>query len=269
LPGARSAYDLNRELNGRLTSAREALWRNSKEAGLDAVRAATGIRRLAALPPCAVEKTGTLKRDGYAIDTCVLHPEPGIVLPALVFLPDASAQRMVLYLDGAGRAADAEGALAERVRRGEAAMAVDLRGLGETQGGVLCDRDDKLGREWKDAFAAYLLGTSYLAKRAEDVLVCARAAAAYGGTAREVDLVAVGQAVPPALHAAALEPRLFRRVTLRGGLRAWSDVLAAPLAENQLVNAVHGALRAYDLPDLVRTVPEGSVSVETPLTLAP
>jgi len=93
------------------------------------------------------------------------------------------------------------------VKQGESVMAVDLRGLGETQGGVLGDRDDKLGLEWKDAFVAYLLGTSYLAKRAEDILVCARAAVARGGaTPRIVKLEAAGQAVPAALHAAALEP---------------------------------------------------------------
>jgi hypothetical protein len=176
---------------------------------------------------------------------------------------------VALYVNGTGRAADAEPSVSDRVKQGETVVAVDLRGLGETQGGVLADRDDKLGLEWKDTFVAYLLGTSYLAKRAEDVLVCARMAATYGvATPRKVSLVAVGQAVPAALHAAALEPGLFHRVTLQGGLTSWSEVLSAPMAENQLVNVVHGALRVYDLPDLLRTLPSKSVSVVEPLVLA-
>ena len=268
LPGARSAYDLNRALEGQLAASRAAVWQASSGAGLEAVRGVTGIRRLSALPPCALEKTGTLQREGYTIDTCILRPEPGIVLPALVFMPGSPKGGITLYVHGTGKAADAGGPITERVKQGETVMAVDIRGLGETQGGVLGDRDDKLGLEWKDAFVAYLLGTSYLAKRAEDILVCGRLAAAYGGAApRKVNLVAVGQTVPTALHAAALEPGLFQTVTLRGGLRAWSDVLSAPLAENQLVNTVHGALRVYDLPDLLRTLPSDSVSVVEPLAL--
>ena len=269
LPGARSAYDLNRALNAKLAASRAAVWQASNDAGLNAVRGVTGIRRLSALPPCVLEKTGTLQREGYAIDTCILRPEPGIALPALVFLPGAPTGGITLYVHGAGKASDADGPIAERVKQGETVMAVDLRGLGETQGGVLGDRDDKLGLEWKDAFVAYLLGTSYLAKRAEDILVCGRLAASYGGAAapRKVSLVAVGQTVPAALHAAALEPGLFQAVTLREGLRAWSDVLSAPLAENQLVNAVHGALRVYDLPDLLHTLPADSTSVVAPLVL--
>ena len=268
LPGARSAYDLNRALNDSFAAARAAAWQAPKEVSLAAVRQVTCIRRLSALPPCALEKTGTLQREGYTIDTCILRPEPGIVLPALVFMPSAPTEVITLYVHGASKAADAEGPIAVCVKRGETVMAVDIRGLGETQGGVLGDRDDKLGLEWKDAFVAYLLGTSYLAKRAEDILVCGRLAATYGGvTHRKVNLVAVGQTVPAALHAAALEPGLFQTVTLRGGLRAWSDVLSAPLAENQLVNVVHGALRMYDLPDLLHTLPSGSVSVVETLDL--
>ena len=256
LPGACSAYDLNRSLNGKLAASRAAVWQRSSEAGLEAVRKVTGIRRLSALPAGSLEKTGTLKRNGYAIDTCVLRPEPGIVLPALVFVPDAPKGGITLYVHGTNKAADADGPIAERVNHGETVMAVDIRGLGETQGGVLGDRDDKLGLEWKDAFTAYLLGTSYLAKRAEDILVCGRFAATYGGGApRKVNLVAVGQTVPAALHAAALEPGLFKTVTLRGGLVTWSDALSTPLAANLLINVVHGALRVYDLTDLLSTLP--------------
>jgi hypothetical protein len=244
------------------------VWQADRNAALESVRRVTGIRRLAALPPCAVEKSGSRRGEGYSVDSCVLRPEEGIVLPALIFVPDKPNGEITVYVNGSGRAAEAEASVAARVKAGATVMAVDLRGLGETQGGVVGDRDDKLGLEWKDTFAAYLLGTSYLAKRAEDVLVCAHAAAALGGNApREMNLWATGQAVPAALHAAALEPGLFQKVTLQGGLRSWSEVLAAPLAENQLVNVVHGALRVYDLPDLLRTLPPGSVEVVAPLVL--
>jgi hypothetical protein len=37
------------------------------------------------------------------------------------------------------------------------------------------------------------------------------------------------------------------------------------MATNQFENVVHGALKTYDLPDLMATLPEGSVTVTEPL----
>jgi hypothetical protein len=54
-------------------------------------------------------------------------------------------------------------------------------------------------------------------------------------------------------------------VVLRHGLRSWSDVVHRPLARHQLANAVHGALVVYDLPDLVATLPAGTVTIEEPV----
>jgi hypothetical protein len=34
-------------------------------------------------------------------------------------------------------------------------------------------------------------------------------------------------------------------------IRSWAEVVSEPESYNQLVNAVHGVLRHYDLPDLV------------------
>ena len=46
---------------------------------------------------------------------------------------------------------------------------------------------------------------------------------------------------------------------------SWSEVVRTPLAENQLVNVVHGALRVYDLPDLAATLPPDRITVLDPL----
>jgi hypothetical protein len=269
IPGARSVYELNRSQNDALKLLRAQRWAKGAETGLEDVRRVTGIRRVSDLPPCTSMVVERIRREGYVVEKKIFRPESGIVLPAQIFVPDADADTVTLYVNGSARAADAEDLVVERVKRGEIVFAVDVRGLGETQGGVIGDRDDKLGLEWKDVFVAYLLGTSYLAKRAEDILMCGREAERLGGRKRKVELVAVGPAVPAALHAAALEANLFWHTTLQGGLNAWEELLEHPLAENQLVNVVHGALRTYDLPDLVKSLPAGHVTVNDPLVLAP
>jgi hypothetical protein len=98
--------------------------------------------------------------------------------------------------------------------------------------------------------------------RAEDVLVCARyLKQEYAGP---VELVAVGNVGVPALHAAALEPDLFASVKLVRSLTSWSNVIELGRSVNQQVNAVHGALTTYDLPDLAGTLGD-KLTVEEPL----
>ena len=73
------------------------------------------------------------------------------------------------------------------------------------------------------------------------------------------------EAAIPALHAAALESSRFESVRLKGMIHSWAEVVAAPESKNQLINAVHGALRHYDLPDLVELAGKGRVKTEEPV----
>ena len=78
-------------------------------------------------------------------------------------------------------------------------------------------------------------------------------------------LISIGRVGPPALHAAALEPDLFMSVSVRKCLGSWASVLRTPMATNQFENVVHGALKTYDLPDLLATLPKEKVTVAEPL----
>jgi hypothetical protein len=109
---------------------------------------------------------------------------------------------------------------------------------------------------------AYLLGRSYVGMRAEDVLVCAQfLSQEHTGL---LNLIAVGNVGIPALHAAALEPDLFNSVKLVRSLSSWSNVVESGCSFNQQVNAVHGALTTYDLPNLAGTLGD-KLTVEEPL----
>ena len=113
-------------------------------------------------------------------------------------------------------------------------------------------------RNWRfygaDAWIAYLLGDSYLAMRTRDLLSVARKLRAEGELGRPIHVHAGGEMVPVALHAAALEPDLFASVTLRGGLRRWDELIESRDPVPHLHDVVHGALRHYDLPDLVELI---------------
>jgi len=259
LARARSTYDLNRDFEKELAVRRRSRWTSAPQADmLQEVRRMAGIRALAALPEPKVEERGSLERQNVEIKTLVLTPEAGIYLPALMFVPKGrSPGGTVLYVHENGKAADAApgGPIEKLVEAGRAVMAVDLRGIGETQsqGGWSGDQFVR---------TPYLLGRSYVGMRAEDILVCARFLQSRWKA--PVDLVATGNVCVPALHAAALEPGLFGSVKLVHGLISWSNVIEMGPSHNQLVNVVHGALTVYDLPDLARTL-GNRVTIEQPL----
>jgi len=266
LDGARSTYDLNRDLEKKLVGRRQKQWANQDLTELlDEVRRIAGIRKLAELPEPKVTSTETIERDGYQIRKMILTPADGIYLPALMFVPGTDAgQAAVLYIHEQGKAADAApgGPIEAMVKAGKRVLAVDVRGTGETQQSKQDKFTDAIGLDWKDVFTAYLLGRSYVGMRAEDVLDCARFLRQQ--QTEPIDLIAAGNVTIPALHAAALEPELFGSVRLTGLLSSWSNVIESGRSYNQQINAVQGALTTYDLPDLAATLGEKLI-VKEPL----
>jgi len=267
LPGARSVYDLNRDYARQLVQQRKRLWSQLPKAELLArVAQLAGIRPLEQLPEPQVAQLGSIARQGYRIEKLVFRPEEGIWLPALCFVPEQEPVGGVIYIHEDGKAADAApgGPIEKLVRGGKIVLAVDLRGTGETQRlGQRYFRPQYHGPDGQDYYIAYLLGRSYVGMRAEDLLVCARwfQKNRLGGNSAE--LVAVGYLGSSALHAAALEPELFAAVKLVRPLVSWTNVVELGFTKNRLVNTVHGALRVYDLPDLVRLLGD-KVTVEDP-----
>ena len=270
IPGAVSVFQLNREREMELAVLRRAYWqRTPGDEALEEVRRLAGIRRLDQLPLLTADDAGTLPRPGYTIHKQVLHPEPGIRLPALRFVPDAGGRDVVLYLHGEGKQVDSgpDGPIERLVRDGREVLAVDLRGVGETQPAKgKWGYGPLFGADWEEFYMAYMLGRSYLGMRAEEILAIARhlASVPESDAARKVHLVGIGEAGPAALHAAALEPALFTSLELRRSLVSWSNVIRTEAPVNQLVNTVHAALRKYDLPDLLKSLSGMTVTVVEP-----
>jgi hypothetical protein len=194
----------------------------------------------------------------------IIKPEAGIVLPTLMFTPETSTGQSVLYLHEKGKNIDAspDGSIEKLVKAGRCVFAVDLRGTGETQSDNKRKLCEATGVDWKDVFMAYLLGRSYVGMRAEDVLICARFLSQQKD--QPVNLMVVGNVGVPALHATALEPDLFSSVKLIRSLSSWSNVIESGCSSNQQVNAVHGALTLYDLPNLAKILGD-KLDVEQPL----
>ena len=271
-PGARSFFDLIAAVSAPLTAERQRFWQSSpRPAALAKVRELAGIRPLAELPAFTATAGDTLQRGPVRIEKLNLRNAEGTVLPALLFRPDGASTGLRLYLHEDGKQAEAApgGALETLARAGETVLAVDLRGLGEMQRGKRASGFGALQEpNWKSATLAYLLGQSLVGMRTEDILACAGFASEKWNEGRPVHLTGLGETGIPALHAVALEPQLFASTRLERTLRTWTDVTSTPHTRNQQVNAVHGALRFYDLPDLAATLPSDKLVLHDPVDAA-
>jgi pimeloyl-ACP methyl ester carboxylesterase len=269
LPGERSVFAINADSETKLAAQRREFWKMTpKDEALRKVREIIGARRLAELPEPKHHSVGVIQQDGYRIEKIVIEPEPGIQLPALAFVPSSPSGDAYLYLHDQGKQTDAAtgGPIEQLLSEGHVVLAVDLRGMGETANRNRKWYGGAFGPASGDFFLAYLLGKSLIGLWTEDALTCGRFLASYEthGAPRKVHLVGIGQAGLPALHAAALEPDFFATLTLRRTLGSWAEVVRAPTAASQLPTVVHGALRFYDLPDLIASLGAGKVTIEKP-----
>ncbi|MBN2410216.1 acetylxylan esterase [candidate division KSB1 bacterium] len=272
LPGARSVFDLNINKEKHLTDLRNGTLSQMKPEEIrKKIRDVTGIRKPEDLPNVKIEESGIIQRKGYNIKKLVLSWDTDITLPALLFRPEKPVGERYLYLHGKGKHVDAGpgGPIEKLVLAGNIVMAVDLRGIGET-GTTPWRYQDAIeftGNDAAEFFIAYMLGISFLGMRAEDILVSARYLAEQVTSTKQRDahIIAIGEAGPPALHIMALEPGLFDTLILQRSLFSWENVVQTPVTKGMLNNVVHGALKAYDLPDLISLIGKDRVFIRKPI----
>ncbi len=204
--------------------------------------------------PAQVTPYGTIHKSGYRIEKLTYESEPGILIPALLYLPEGGAARKpaVLVADGRGKSASA--ADQEQLARGGfVVLSVDLRGMGETRSRLEVNASDfvRYFGDYEDGMTAILMGRTLAGMRARDIL---RGLDVLAGRP-EVDPQRIGglgrqAAAVPLLYAAALDRRL-RSIGLENMLLSYDAVVNNRIHRQVFENIVPGALEDYDLPDLV------------------
>jgi hypothetical protein len=251
MEGARSTYDLMDDRAKELAGYRKQLWESEEPYKIcQQIRKLIHCRPFQEIDSVIIFKAHC-EKDGFQIRKLVICPEKGISLPALLISQKNQNVPIVLYINEDGKEVGMapNGDIQNLLDSGFSVLTADIRGTGETRQMDQTDMGKAFGYDWRDVYTAYLLGKSFVGMRTEDIMACTKAAAEF--STGEVHLMAVGNVGVPALHAAALEPALYKTVKLVRSLISWSDVIEKRKTYDQLVNTVHGALAVYDLPDLV------------------
>lgn len=224
-------------------------------------------------PSLDVRHIVTTPREGYRIDKIEFLSEPGIYIPAWVFIPEARSQalRTVLYFNDEGVQSDGmeyeggessgltRGVLDELVRDGNLIIAADVRGSGATRTsdasplsagkyGQLFDVDTRA------AYAAWSMDCSLLGMRVLDVVRCVDyTMQREGGDKRRLHLIGKGCAALWCLFAAALDERIANLIC--------TDCLLSyrtlAMADRYLYGAdvfIPDILHHYDLPEIAAAI---------------
>lgn len=240
-----------------------ARWKQQRKPGTleDARRLAAFTLRTAAPP---VQSYGVIPLPGGArMEKLVYQTEPGIPVPAVLYQPAGEGRRPAsILVHGRGKAFTRDLALA-RLAQGEAVLAIDVRGMGETEGAAAKGGDwPRYFGDYDAAMTAILLARPLAGMRAEDISAGVSLLAAHSGIdATRIALYGWDAGAIPALYAAAFDSRIAA-VTLNGLLTSYESVIRQRIHRRVFEHIVVGALRSYDLPDLIRWIAPRKVTVE-------
>jgi cephalosporin-C deacetylase-like acetyl esterase len=257
IPGAADVFSLNRKLAEQLRASRNPTPENVRKFAreLSFYEAAT--------TPLRITLFGETARPASRLEKLTYESEPGIAIPALLFVPSGGPARKpaIIFADGKGKssaAAEAE----QLAAKGYITLVPDLRGFGETQPAL--DRRDSFVRNFGDygnTLTALLIGKTMVGMRAADLV-------------RAVDLLAARQDVDPARIAvvgrtAAAIPALFaalfdspiKSLALDGMLLSYDAVVKERIHQGIVDQIVPSALKHFDLPDVIAAIAPRKVAV--------
>ena len=188
--------------------------------------------------------------------------ESGIHVPDSVFDPVSFPRGDAIVVSDMGR----NDPLIRRsiihplISAGYRVLGLDLRGWGETKPDL---PGYHVSFEWEDFFAyrSLEIGRPLLGQRMKDLL----AAAPKRTTHRKWLVVGVGAGALVALHAAVVEPRIEKLVTV-GGLLSYESLIADPLSKESLGSYLPGVIRAYDVRELYAALAPRQVLAVNPMS---
>ena len=214
----------------------------------------------------------TTRRRRYSIEKLEFLSEPGIYVPAWVFVPESAGRRQpILYVHEAGKQADGmeSGVLEQLARRGQLAVAVDVRGIGDTtpphpgedSRGLFEHVDDV---ETVLTYMAWEMDESLFGMRVRDVVRSVDYALSRSDASQDgVRVIGKGMGALWVLFAAALDPRI-RALVCDRGLLSYRALTASNRHLHGANVFIPDVLKHFDLPDVAAAVAPRPLALISP-----
>lgn len=214
----------------------------------------------------------TVPRKGYKVEKLEFLSEPGIYIPAWVFVPEKRRpdSRTIIFLNEAGMEDDGLefeneeasglklGDLAQLARGGNMVIAADMRGIGETRP----EHGERGGGEFRQLFdvetafsyMAWHMNESLFGMRVQDVLRTVDYALSRPDADRTgVWMIGKDMAALWTLYAAALDPRILSAVCERG-LLSYRSLTSTDRYLHGADVFVPNVLNHFDLPNVAAMI---------------
>ncbi len=205
--------------------------------------------------------TGRYQRDGYAVEKYYMAKGDGnYPIPFLLFVPKEKSISTILYLDDGGKKTQAEvgGEIEMLAKQGYSVLVPDLVGVGELYPAY--NRWETLGSNLgvdpgKLWYSPLLIGRSIVGIHAGDIQRLVIFLKQHSEIKTNTIIgVAKGNYASALLHTEAFE-KSFSQIHLINPLVSYASVVMNKFYYGDAVPPfVYGALKSYDLPDLVATI---------------
>jgi cephalosporin-C deacetylase-like acetyl esterase len=225
------------------------------------------IRKLLRIPnsraPLAPRSVVTTPRKGYRIDKLEFLSEPGIYIPAWVYLPGQprAGERPILFVNDGGIHRDGMefGVLESLARKGRTVIAVEVRGTGGTAPSQPGDAETTL------QYLLWEMDESLLGMRVNDVLRSVDFVLERAGDAKDgLHVIGKGTGALWTLFAAALDPRI-RSCVCDGLLLSYGHLASLDRYEFRAGVFVLDVLKHFDLPQVAAAIAGRDLAILSPV----
>ena len=208
-----------------------------------------------------IAKFGGITRPKCHVEKLTYESEPGISIPALVFIPQTAGRRpSILFADAQGKAAAAAEA-EELAAAGYIVLAPDLRGFGETAPVIDRDQFSSNFGDYEHATTALLIGKTMPGLRALDVVRGIDVLAGRNDVdASRIGVIGRGAAATAALYASQFDNRVSR-VALDGMLASYDMVVDERIHQGLADQVVPSIVKYFDIPDAIAALAPRRVAV--------
>jgi dienelactone hydrolase len=265
-PGEKSVSDFTRERVKKCAQNRkEFLEKHSSAERIKMIKQLVGYEKPSG--KVKVEYVGSVKYGTFNVEKLLIRRDDktAFALPALLYTPEKKKDRYpatIIVSQYGKNDSLTQSVITDELQKGAMVLAVDVCNTGELKDNRKIDSNNC---EFWIAKLPLFEGKTLLAYRAEDILLAGNYLKKLeAADPKNISLVSIGFTGPAALHAGVFDS-LFKNIQVIGAITSWEDVANANHTKDQLGNVVPDALNYYDLPDLVRLMPQTSVRFVSPV----
>jgi cephalosporin-C deacetylase-like acetyl esterase len=214
--------------------------------------------------------SGRYVKEGYALEKYLVPGSGDYMLPAALFKPlERQPEEVILFLheQGMEHAARKDSLMIHSIlQKGYAVLLFDVPGIGSLGPGYLKGDayiDNTSFNQW---FAGILTNRSIVGMRTEDIVRITQFIERDLGEFETIAALASGAAGSEILHAAVFQKNIQKVILIQPFL-SFADLATNPeYAPEYIPSTVAGAIKKYDLPDLLAALCPRKVMIINPLS---